>query len=68
MFKRITKILWGQNPKTDIDGYDSPDPDDLTIDNAYKTRWIWYHTILAVELFLVIVIQLLIFLLLALKL
>ena len=45
MFKRITKILWGQNPETDIDGYDSPDPDDLTIDNAYKTRWIWYHTI-----------------------
>ena len=23
MFKRITKILWGQNPETDIDGYDS---------------------------------------------
>ena len=23
-----------------------PDPDDLTIENAYKTRWIWYHTIL----------------------
>ena len=50
MFKRITKILWGQNPETDIDGYDSPDPDDLTIDNAYKTRWIWYHTILGILL------------------
>lgn len=29
-------------------------PDDesvkLTIDNAYKTRWVWYHTILALEL------------------
>lgn len=51
MFKRMTKILWGQNPETDIDGYDSPDPDDLTVDNAYKTRWIWYHTILAIGIF-----------------
>jgi len=31
----------------------SPDPEDLTIDNAYKTRWIWYHTILALELLIV---------------
>ena len=54
MFKRITKILWGQNPETDIDGYDSPDPDDLSIDNAYKPRWIWYHTILALELLIII--------------
>ena len=54
MFKRMTKILWGQNPATDIDGYDSPDPDDLSIDNAYKTRWIWYHTILALELLIII--------------
>ena len=54
MFKRITKILWGQNSETDIDGYDSPDPDDLSIDNAYKTRWIWYHTILALELLIII--------------
>ena len=54
MFKRMTKILWGQNPETDIDGYDSQDPDDLSIDNAYKTRWIWYHTILALELLIII--------------
>ena len=54
MFKRITKILWGQNPKTDIDGYDSPDPDDLTIDNAYNTRCIWYHTIFGLELLIII--------------
>jgi len=25
-------------------------PEEITIDNAYKTRWIWYHTILALEL------------------
>ena len=30
-----------------------PDPAELTMDNAYKTRWIWYHTILALELLLV---------------
>ena len=30
-----------------------PDPGELTMDNAYKTRWIWYHTILALELLLV---------------
>lgn len=23
---------------------------DMTVDNAYKARWVWYHTILAVEL------------------
>lgn len=27
-----------------------PDPDDLTVENAYKTRWVWYHTILALEI------------------
>lgn len=26
------------------------DPEEITVDNAYKTRWIWYHTILAMEL------------------
>jgi hypothetical protein len=31
----------------------SPNPEDLTINNAYNTRWIWYHTILALELLIV---------------
>jgi len=22
----------------------------LNVENAYKTRWVWYHTILALEL------------------
>jgi len=26
------------------------DPNEVTIENAYKTRWIWYHTILALEI------------------
>ena len=53
MFKKVRDMLWKQNPETDITGYREPDPDDLSIDNAYKTRWIWYHTILALELLLV---------------
>lgn len=41
-----------------------PDPEDININNAYKTRWVWYHTILALELLMtnmllfVIVVQL----------
>ena len=29
---------------------DDVDPAEVTIENAYKTRWIWYHTILASEI------------------
>ena len=42
MIKKFFSTLWG-NPDKGIAG--EPDPADLTIDNAYKTRWIWYHTI-----------------------
>jgi len=31
---------------------DDTDPEEVTIANAYKTRWIWYHTILAIEIFM----------------
>jgi len=33
-----------------------------TIRNIYECRWVWYHTILATELFVVIVLLFLIFL------
>ena len=46
----------------------SPDPEDLTIENAYKTRWIWYHTILGILIAMTNIILLAIFLLLAIKL
>ena len=36
MFKRMINILWKQNPKTDISGYQEPDPGEINIDNAYK--------------------------------
>lgn len=31
---------------------DDIDPNEVTIENAYKTRWIWYHTILAIGIFM----------------
>ena len=69
--KKWYQILWGSVEEDDlvkkqID--DSPDPDDLTIENAYKTRWIWYHTILAGLMFFANIIMMGIFILLAVKL
>ena len=29
---------------------DDVNPEEVTIENAYKTRWIWYHTLLAIEI------------------
>ena len=69
--KKWWQILWGSQEEDDlvkkqIDS--SPDPDDLTIENAYKTRWIWYHTILAGLMFFANIILFGIFILLAVKL
>ncbi len=64
-WKRIKENLWG-NPNKGISG--EPDPNDLTLENAYKTRWIWYHTILGIELLIVIRVQVAILTLLAVKL
>jgi len=47
---------------------DDVDPNDISIENAYKTRWIWYHTILAIGIFFTNIILLAILLLLAIKL
>ena len=67
------QILWGSREEEELskkvarntDG--SPDPDELTIENAYKTRWIWYHTILGIELFVIIVLLTAILVVLAVK-
>lgn len=67
-WKDIKETLWGQNPKQDIDTWKEPDPDELSIDNAYKTRWIWYHTILAIGIFMTNVLLIAILTLLAIKL
>jgi|TARA_R110001606_G_scaffold111782_1_gene238473 hypothetical protein len=47
---------------------DDVDPDEITIENAYKTRWIWYHTILAIGIFMTNVLLIAILTLLAIKL
>ena len=47
---------------------DDIDPDALTIENAYKTRWIWYHTILAIGIFTTNVLLIAILTILAIKL
>ena len=47
---------------------DDTDPEAVTIENAYKTRWIWYHTILAIGIFFTNVLLISILVLLAIKL
>ena len=47
---------------------DDTDPNQVTIENAYKTRWIWYHKILAIGIFFTNIVLIAIFLLLAIKL
>tara|TARA_B100001248_G_C27319718_1_gene426144 strand:+ start:351 stop:569 length:219 start_codon:yes stop_codon:yes gene_type:complete len=70
----IFKILWGSKEETKLEQQvmrnsdDSPDPADLSIQNAYKTRWIWYHTILGILMAWANLVLLAIFLLLAIKL
>ena len=66
LVKKIKKVLWDQNPDNDV--WKDPDPDDLTIDNAYKTRWIWYHTILGLLALMVNIELLAIIIILAIKL
>jgi hypothetical protein len=44
------------------------DPNEVTIENAYKTRWIWYHTILAIGIFMTNVLLIAILMILAIKL
>ena len=69
--KKWYQILWGSVEEDDLvkkQIEDSPDPDDLTMENAYKTRWIWYHTILAGLMFFANIIMCGIFILLAVKL
>lgn len=47
---------------------DDTNPEEVTIENAYKTRWIWYHTILALEILMTNILLLAILVVLAVKL
>ncbi len=69
--KKWYHILWGSKEEEELVKQQverAPDPADLTIENAYKTRWIWYHTILGLLMLMANMIMLAIFLLLAIKL
>lgn len=66
LFKKEEKV---EEKKIVIDMMeDDVDPEEVTIANAYKTRWIWYHTILAIEIFTTNIILIAILVLLAIKL
>tara|TARA_B100000424_G_scaffold104291_1_gene78560 strand:+ start:3864 stop:4082 length:219 start_codon:yes stop_codon:yes gene_type:complete len=67
--KNWKEILWGSKEETAAEQFNSDaDPADLSIENAYKTRWIWYHTILGLLMLMANMVLLAIFLLLAIKL
>ncbi|OUX44537.1 MAG: hypothetical protein CBE21_00730 [Proteobacteria bacterium TMED261] len=67
--QQVENKLHGMGDITDEPAYQKDaDPDELTIENAYKTRWIWYHTILGLLMLMANMIMLAIFLLLAIKL
>lgn len=61
---KVDKVIMQSLPTME----EEADPDDLSLENAYKTRWIWYHTILAVLIFFTNLILFGIFILLAVKL
>jgi len=67
--QEVEQKLHGMGDITDEPSYQpDADPDELTIENAYKTRWIWYHTILGILMLMANFIMLAIFTLLAIKL
>ena len=63
--KNVFKVLWSDRDKGT---WQDPDPANLNIDNAYKTRWIWYHTILGVLMMIINILLIAILTLLAIKL
>lgn len=66
--QEVEQKLHGMGDISEEPRYTSPDPDELTIENAYKTRWIWYHTILGILMLMINIIMIAIFTLLAIKL
>jgi hypothetical protein len=74
MYNKFMEWAWKQEEETKpepkvIDMMaDDVDPNEVTIENAYKTRWIWYHTILAIGIFFTNILLTAILVVLALKL
>ena len=73
MWNKFMEWAWKQEetkpePKVIDMMADDVDPNEVTIENAYKTRWIWYHTILAIGIFFTNILLTAILVILALKL
>lgn len=73
MWNKFVEWAWKQEeelpaPKVIDMMKDDVDPNEVTIENAYKTRWIWYHTILAIGIFFTNILLTAILVVLALKL
>ena len=45
--------IWAENVKDKI--YFTFVKDKTEKENLYETRWVWYHTLLVVELFIIII-------------
>ena len=61
MFDWLTQFFKQPEPKKSkvVDMMkDDVDPSVVNIENAYKTRWIWYHTFMALELLIIIMLLL----------
>jgi len=61
MFKRVKKgweNIWlpAEDDKVEIEISRKKAQLDLAKDKKYESRWVWYHTVLAVELFIIIII------------
>ena len=61
MFKRLKKgweNIWlpVDDDRVEIEISQKKAQIDLAKDKKYESRWVWYHTVLAVELFIIIII------------
>tara|TARA_B100000586_G_C20008727_1_gene383702 strand:- start:610 stop:795 length:186 start_codon:yes stop_codon:yes gene_type:complete len=45
--------VWYENVKDKV--YFTFHKEKLEKENLYETRWVWYHTVLVVELFIIII-------------
>ena len=45
--------MWLENVKDKI--YFTFTRDKIEKENLYETRWVWYHTVLVIELFIIII-------------
>ena len=67
--QEVEQKLHGMGDITDEPSYQKDaSPDEITVENAYKTRWIWYHTILGLLMLIINILLIAILTLLAIKL